>query len=80
MNASVPGRLRQMRLNYRVKVPLCARSKIDAPTSVSIPRGSLIKWLPRRSNALGLTNVRWLQGDYIVSDAELNQNCERILD
>jgi hypothetical protein len=25
-------------------------------------------------------NVRWLQDDYIVSDAELNQNCERVLD
>jgi hypothetical protein len=29
MNASVPGRFRQMRSNYRVKVPLCARTKID---------------------------------------------------
>jgi len=80
MNTSVPGRLHQMRLNYRVKVPLSARTKIDAPTSIRIPRGSLIQWLPRPSNGLGFTNVRWLQGDYIVSDAELYQNCERVLD
>ena len=80
MIASVPGQIRQMILNYRVKVPLSARTKIDAPTSFRLPRGSLIQWLPRPSNGLGFTNVRWLQDDYIVSDAELNQNCERVLD
>jgi len=69
-----------MKLNYRVKAPLSARTKIDAPTSLRIPRGSLIQWLPLASNGLGFTNVRWLQDDYIVSDAELNQNCERVLD
>lgn len=80
MNTCVPCRLRQMRLNYRVKMPMSARTKADAPTSVRIPRGSLIQWFPRPSNDLGFTIVRWLQGDYIVSDAELNQNCERVLD
>jgi hypothetical protein len=68
-----------MRLNYRVKVPLSARTKIDA-LSFRIPRGSLIQWLPRPGNGQGFTNIRWLQEDYIVSDAELNQNCERVLD
>ena len=77
MSTSVPGRLHQMRLDYSVKVPLSARN-IEAPTSVSIPRGSLIQWLPGPSNRLGFTNVRWLEDDYIVSDAELNQNCERV--
>jgi len=69
-----------MKLNYRVKMPLSARKKIDAPTSLRIPRGFLIQWLPLPSNGLGFTNVRWLQDDYIVSDAELNQNFERVLD
>ena len=50
------------------------------PTGFRIPRGSLIQWFPRPSDGLGFTNVRWLQDDYIVSDAELNQNCERVLD
>jgi len=68
-----------MRFNYRVKVPLSARTKIDAP-SVMIPKGSLIQWLPCPSNGQGFTNIRWLQDDYIVSDAKLNQNCERVFD
>jgi hypothetical protein len=68
-----------MSLNYRVKLPLSARTKIDAP-SIRIPRGSLIQWLPRPSNSQGFTNIRWLQDDYIISDAELNQNCERVFD
>jgi hypothetical protein len=80
MNTCVPGRLRQMKLNYRVKVPLSARTKTDAPTNLRIPRDSLIQWLARPSNGLGITNVRWLQDDYVISDAELNQNCERVLD
>jgi hypothetical protein len=80
MNTSAPCRPREMKLNYRVKAPLSARTKIDAPTSFWIPRGSLIQWLPRASHGLGFTSVRWLQDNYIVSDAELNQNCERILD
>ena len=50
------------------------------PNSFRIPRGSLIQWLPHPSNGQGFTSVRWLQDDYIVSDAELNQNCERVLD
>src|ERR1700751_2271713 len=80
MNTSVPRQLRRMKLNYRVKVPLSARTNIDARTILRIPRGSLIQWLPHPGNGLGFTNVRWLQDDYIVSDAELNQNCERVLD
>jgi hypothetical protein len=80
MNTSAPSQIRPIKLNYRVKAPLSARTKIDAPTSVRIPRGSLIQWFARPSNDLGFTNVRWLQDDYIVSDAELNQNCERVLD
>ena len=80
MNTSVPDRIGHMILNYRVKAPLSARTKIDAPTGFRIPRGSLIQWFPRPSDGLGFTNVRWLQDDYIVSDAELNQNCERVLE
>jgi hypothetical protein len=80
MNTFVPDRIDQMVLNYRVKAPLSARKKFDAPTGFRIPRGSLIQWFPRPSDDPGFTNVRWLQDDYIVSDAELNQNCERVLD
>lgn len=80
MNTPVPDRVGQMTLNYRVKAPLSARTKIDAPTGFRIPRGALIQWFPRPSDGLGFTNVRWLQDDYVVSDAELNQNCERVLD
>ena len=80
MNTSVPGRIRPIKLNYRVKAPLSARTMTGGPASFRIPRGSLIEWFPRPSNGLGFTNVRWLQDDYIVSDAELNQNCERVLD
>jgi hypothetical protein len=32
------------------EAPLSARTKIDAPTSFRIPRGSLIQWLPRPSD------------------------------
>jgi hypothetical protein len=80
MNTSAACRRREMKLNYRVKAPLSARTRINAPTSFRIPKGSLIQWLPRPSNGLGFTSVRWFQDDYIVSDAELNQNCERVLD
>jgi hypothetical protein len=80
MNCSEAGGLRPMKMNYRVKVPLSAHPVVDAPTSFRIPKGSMIQWLPRPSNGLGFTNVRWLHDDYIVSDAELNQNCERVSD
>ena len=80
MNTYVPYRIGQMILNYRVKAPLSARTKVDAPTGFKIPRGSLIQWFPLPSDDLGFTKVRWLQDDYIVSDAELNQNCERVFD
>jgi len=78
MNAFAPVRFSQMKLSYRVKVPLSARTKIDDTTSFKIPRGSLIEWIPSPSSGLGLTIVRWDQEDYFVSSAELNQNCERV--
>jgi hypothetical protein len=78
MNTSAPNRLSQIKLSYRVKVPLSAQTKIDDTTSFKIPRGSLIEWLPSPSSGLGVTIVRWGQEDYLVSSAELNQNCERV--
>jgi hypothetical protein len=77
MNSSTPDR--QLKLDYRVKLPLNACSNIDATTSFKIPRGSLIEWFPCHNNSLGLTSVRWRQEDCLVSSAELNQNCERVL-
>ena len=64
-------------VEYRVKVPLTACSA-DGATGVRIPSGSRIEWLPRALVSRGLAGIRWLQEDYLVSSAELNQNCERI--
>ncbi len=82
MNTSTPGRLPQMnmKLRYRVKVPLNACMMIDRTTSFRIPRGSLIEWLPRPNDGRGLAIVRWLEEDCLVSSAELNQTCERVRD
>jgi hypothetical protein len=74
------GPLSPMKLSYRVKLPLSARPKPDGTTGLWIPRGALIEWLSRPSDGLGLASVRWLQEDYLVSSAELNQNCERVQD
>lgn len=78
MNICRLGRLPQMKLSYRVKTPLSAHTKIDGATGFRIPRGSLIEWIPGPSNELGLARIRWGQEDYLVSSAELNQNCERV--
>jgi hypothetical protein len=72
------GPLSPIKLSYRVKLPLSARPKRDGATGLWIPRGALIEWLPRPSNGLRLAIVRWLQEDYLVSSAELNQYCERV--
>jgi hypothetical protein len=69
-----------MKLSYRVKVPLSACTKVNSTASVKISRGSLIEWLPAPNDRLGFAKVRWGHEDYLVSSAELNQNCERVED
>ena len=78
MNAPAPGRILRIKVSYRVKVPLFALTLADS-FAVTIPRGSLIESLPRDPSDPpdDHTRVRWLHEDYLVSDAELHQGCER---
>lgn len=79
VNASGPSRLCQMKVSYRVKVPLIAFRKAGS-TPLKIPIGALLEWLPPDPGAPpdGHADVRWLQKDYLVNGAELYQNCERV--
>ncbi len=79
MNTSAPRRLRQMKVNYRVKVPLIALKKTDS-TAARVPIGALLEWLPPDPGAFpdGLASVQWQREDYLVNGAELYQNCQRV--
>jgi hypothetical protein len=79
MKDSVPTRICQIKVNYRVKVPLFAFTITDG-TPITIPTGAQVEWRPPDAGLPEdeLTNVRWLRDDYLVGDEELYQNCERV--
>jgi len=70
----------QMKVYCRVKLPLFALAEATSARA-TIPVGSLIELLAHRPSDPPdrLNRVRWLQEDYFVSDAELQENCERIV-
>jgi hypothetical protein len=79
MNDSVLNRICQIKVNYRVKAPLLAFTITDG-TPITIPTGAQVEWRPPDLDVPEdeLTKVRWLRDDYLVSDDELYQYCERV--
>jgi hypothetical protein len=79
MNDSAPNRICRIKVSYRVKVPLFAFTVTNG-TPITIPTGAQVEWRPSVPGVPEdeLANVRWLRDDYLVSDDELYQNCERV--